>query len=196
MVMRHRPSLCGLGGRQVKGSIQRFAARPRRGVVPAYRARLRAPHCRNRRSPRLAQGGRGVYVRAQRGSLPPRASDMLAVRIRAIDGEGLSPSRFAASPAATGAFTSWLPTGRSPFPPLDMTTTSTGLLCRRDLHPLEWQLASLHLLIRPPARACRMPLTERGPGSHFYLKLNEFSEFFDSYPQAYPRRLLTSPAAA
>ena len=35
-------------------------------------------------------------------------------------------------------------TGRSPFPPLDMTTTSIGLLCRRDSHPLEWQLASLH----------------------------------------------------
>ena len=42
------------------------------------------------------------------------------------------------------AFTSRLSTDRSPFPPLDMTTTSTGLLCRRDLHPLEWQLASLH----------------------------------------------------
>jgi hypothetical protein len=27
------------------------------------------------------QGGRGVYVRAERGSLPPRASDMLAVRM-------------------------------------------------------------------------------------------------------------------
>ena len=39
------------------------------------------------------------------------------------------------------AFTSRLPTGRSPFPSLDMTTTSIGLLCRRDLHPLEWQLA-------------------------------------------------------
>jgi len=42
------------------------------------------------------------------------------------------------------AFTSRLSTGRSPFPTLDMTTTSIGLLCRRDLHPLEWQLASLH----------------------------------------------------
>jgi len=52
-----------------------------------------------------AQGGRGVYVRAQRGLLPPRASDMLAVRNRAIDGKGLSPSRFAALPAATGNFT-------------------------------------------------------------------------------------------
>ena len=47
-------------------------------------------------------------------------------------------------PQPPETFTSRLPTGRSPFPPLDMTTTSTGLLCRRDLHPLEWQLASLH----------------------------------------------------
>src|SRR5260370_30116304 len=30
------------------------------------------------------------------------------------------------------------------FPLLDMTTTVTGLLCWRDSHPLEWQLASLH----------------------------------------------------
>ena len=29
-------------------------------------------------------------------------------------------------------------------PLLDMTTTVTGLLCWRDSHPLEWQLASLH----------------------------------------------------
>jgi hypothetical protein len=29
-------------------------------------------------------------------------------------------------------------------PLLDMTSTATGLLCWRDLHPLEWQLASLH----------------------------------------------------
>jgi len=41
------------------------------------------------------------YVRANRGSLPPRASDMLAVRNRAIDGRGLSPPRSAALPAAT-----------------------------------------------------------------------------------------------
>jgi hypothetical protein len=33
---------------------------------------------------------------------------------------------------------------RSPLPPLDITTTVTGLLCWRDSHPLEWQLASLH----------------------------------------------------
>src|SRR3954463_8362448 len=47
-------------------------------------------------------------------------------------------------PRPPGAFTSRLPTGRSPFPPLDITTTATGLLCWRDFHPQEWQLASLH----------------------------------------------------
>jgi hypothetical protein len=40
-------------------------------------------------------------------------------------------------PPEPEAFTSRLPTGRSPFPSLDMTTTSIGLLCRRDLHPLK-----------------------------------------------------------
>src|SRR5437667_8682108 len=42
------------------------------------------------------------------------------------------------------AFTSRLPTDRSPSPLLGITTAATGLLCWRDLHPLEWQLASLH----------------------------------------------------
>src|SRR3974390_794964 len=42
------------------------------------------------------------------------------------------------------AFTSRLSTDRLPSPLLDMTTTATGLLCWRDFHPLEWQLASLH----------------------------------------------------
>src|SRR3954465_11496289 len=51
-------------------------------------------------------------------------------------------------PRPPGAFTSRLPTGRSPFPPLDMTTTATGLLCWRDFHPQEWQLASLHHILR------------------------------------------------
>ena len=45
---------------------------------------------------------------------------------------------------ASGAFTSRLPAGWSPFPLQDITTTATGLLCWRDSHPLEWQLASLH----------------------------------------------------
>jgi hypothetical protein len=44
----------------------------------------------------------------------------------------------------SGTFTTRLPTGRLPFPLLVITTTATGLLCWWDLHPLEWQLASLH----------------------------------------------------
>src|SRR3954453_1547887 len=55
-------------------------------------------------------------------------------------------------PRPPGAFTSRLPTGRSPFPSLDMTTTASGLLCWRDFHPQEWQLASLHQ-IRAAAEA-------------------------------------------
>jgi hypothetical protein len=39
----------------------------------------------------------------------------------------------------SGTFTSRLPACRSPFPPLDMTATVTGLLCWRDFHPQEWQ---------------------------------------------------------
>src|SRR6516165_10204392 len=50
------------------------------------------------------------------------------------------------------AFTSRLPTDRLPSPLLDMTTTATGLLCWRDSHPLEWQLASLHQI-----RTCSFP---------------------------------------
>src|SRR5215831_5081297 len=33
------------------------------------------------------QGGRGIYIRAVRGSLPPRVSDMLAVRIGQLTAE-------------------------------------------------------------------------------------------------------------
>ena len=52
-------------------------------------------------------------------------------------------------------------TGWSPFPLQDITTTATGLLCWRDSHPLEWQLASLHLLLHrdglAPSTPCRSP---------------------------------------
>jgi hypothetical protein len=47
-------------------------------------------------------------------------------------------------PQPSGTFTSRLSTVRSPSPSLDITTTVTGLFCWRVLHPLEWQLASLH----------------------------------------------------
>src|SRR4051812_47695399 len=53
-------------------------------------------------------------------------------------------------PQPPGAFTSRLPAGRAPFPPLDMTKTATGLLCWRDFHPQEWQLASLHQISYGP----------------------------------------------
>jgi hypothetical protein len=105
---------------------------------------------------------------------------MLAVRDRAIDGTGLSPTsrklhptssppglagpaahETSALPAATGTFTSGLQAGRSPFPPPDITKATTGLLCWRDLHPLERQLASLHQHSLPGARY-RLP----GPVSH------------------------------
>ena len=61
----------------------------------------------------------------------------------------------------SGAFTSRLSTARSPSPLLDMTTTATGLLCWRDSHPLEWQLASLH-----QNRTCGFPAY----GSHLGSK--------------------------
>src|SRR5947207_15468044 len=51
------------------------------------------------------------------------------------------------------AFTSRLPTDRSPSPLPDISTTATGLLCWRDSHPLEWQLASLHQNRAGPIRA-------------------------------------------
>src|SRR6516164_3641362 len=53
----------------------------------------------------------------------------------------------------TGAFTSRLSAGRSPFLLLDMTTTASGLLCWRDIHPLERQLASLQQPIAHHATA-------------------------------------------
>jgi hypothetical protein len=46
----------------------------------------------------------------------------------------------------TVTFTSRLSTGRSSFPSLDITTVALSKLHRRDFHPLEHQLASLHLL--------------------------------------------------
>jgi hypothetical protein len=39
------------------------------------------------------QGGRGFYVRAEHGALPPRASDMLAVRTEQLTAWGLSPHK-------------------------------------------------------------------------------------------------------
>src|ERR1700719_2032594 len=53
--------------------------------------------------------------------------------------------------------------GWSPFPLQDITTTATGLRCWRDSHPLEWQLASLHLLLHRKRLALSTPC--RSPGA-------------------------------
>ena len=62
---------------------------------------------------------------------------------------------------ASGAFTSGLSAGWSPFPLQDITTTATGTPVGGDSHPLEWQLASLHLLLHrdglAPSTPCRSP---------------------------------------
>src|SRR4029077_12790395 len=72
------------------------------------------------------------------GSLPLQPARLLAP---------LYGSDWNAQPS--GTFTSRLSTDRSPSPLLDITTTATGLLCWRDSHPLEWQLASLHDQLLP-----------------------------------------------
>jgi hypothetical protein len=78
------------------------------------------------------------------------------------------------TPQPSGAFTSRLPTVRSPFPSLDITTTVTGLPCWRDSHPREWQLASLHGqnascrasagVAAPPSKPDAMAGERRPPG--------------------------------
>ena len=81
-----------------------------------------------------------------------RAVDFVASLVRFRYGlPGCSPpcTDRTGTPQPSGTFTSRLSTDRSPSPPLDITTTATGLLCWRDSHPLEWQLASLHGHFRP-----------------------------------------------
>src|SRR3974377_704524 len=65
----------------------------------------------------------------------------------------------------SGAFTSRLPTDWLPSPLLDITTTATGLLCWRDSHPLEWQLASLHGQNENPLFWGLCQLRRVGPGN-------------------------------
>src|SRR3981189_48456 len=56
-----------------------------------------------------------------------------------------------------GAFTSRLPTDRLPSPLCcSHIQQATGLLCWRDSHPLEWQLASLHQIRTWPSRVIRL----------------------------------------
>jgi hypothetical protein len=97
----------------------------------AFTKVLLARHSRYSRNPFHA----GLLFRGFSGSLLLRPAGLFAP---------LYGSGWNAQPS--GAFTSRLSTDRSPFPLLDIATTVTGLLCWRDSHPLEWQLASLHLI--------------------------------------------------
>jgi hypothetical protein len=97
------------------------------------------------------------------------------------------------------AFTSRLPTDRLPSPLLDITTTATGLLCWRDFHPLEWQLASLH-----QNRTCGFPayglygaFFVKGASRHFCRPLS-FHSFVRPAPRAFFRLdcIFPSPSRA
>jgi hypothetical protein len=100
---------------------------------------------------------------------------------------------------ASGAFTSGLSAGWSPFPLQDITTTATGLLCWRDSHPLEWQLASLHLLLHRKRLALSTPC--RSPGaSHMFSALpsnSDIPRYLRPFSKGPTERILDmSPAQA
>ena len=101
-------------------------------------------------NPPAIRFARGTYFGASRFTHLLRPASSLAPLY--------GSDRYARPP---GAFTSRLSTARSPSPFLDITTTATGLLCWRDFHPQEWQLASLHLLLHrrglAPPTPCRSP---------------------------------------
>ena len=94
-----------------------------------------------------------------------RASHFVASLVRFRYGlPGCSPpcTDQTGTPQPSGTFTSRLSTDRSPSPPLDITTTATGLLCWRDSHPPEWQLASLHGQRQNPKPKWEFPRLCRG----------------------------------
>src|SRR5215831_15798656 len=148
-----------------------FAVRERRGdprVVPGFRC----PFLPNMPSSLTPGSSIIVWSRTSMSTWPSPSSEQLGTpdppAIRFTRGTYFGASRFThlLRPAKllaplygsdryarpSGAFTSRLPTDRLPSPLLDMTTTATGLLCWRDFHPPEWQLASLHQI-----RTCSFP---------------------------------------
>ena len=141
------PSLCG-SAEATREWFRAFAAhsfltcrplRPR-GVRSSYQSRTSMPTWPSPRSERL---GTPDTSRNPFRAGPDFGASLVHHSLRPVS--LLAPlygsDRIAQPP---GAFTSRLSTDRSPSPLRDMTTTVTGLLCWRDLHPLEWQLASLH----------------------------------------------------
>ena len=139
------PSLCG-SAEATREWFRAFAAHSFpacRPLRPRGVRRRNVPDVRRRRGlHRLTNGSAlpvsrnpfhaGVSFRGFTGSLPLRPAKLLAP---------LYGSDWNIQPS--GTFTSRLSTDWSPSPLLDITTTATGLLCWRDSHPLEWQLALL-----------------------------------------------------
>src|ERR1019366_2005440 len=134
------PSLCG-GAEATREWFRAFTAhsfltcrplRPR-GVRHRYPSRNFDADIGLRRMTTRNPFHAGGRFRGFTGSLPLQPARLLAP---------LYGSDWNVQPS--GTFTSRLSTDRSPSPLLDITTTATGLLCWRDSHPLEWQLASLH----------------------------------------------------
>src|SRR5262245_9338735 len=78
-----------------------------------------------------------------------------------------------------------------------MTTASTGLLCWRDFHPLEWQLASLHQIRTGPIKAYGLYgafLVKRGRSATFSF-LSSFFAFLALFFVRPRRRLSSAPTA-
>src|SRR5262249_26590568 len=73
----------------------------------------------------LPQGSRGFYVRAERGSLPPRASDMLTARRQAIGGARTCPPLACGLIGCSSPYLPLPSAGEALPPPLD-----TALLIR------------------------------------------------------------------
>src|SRR6266487_6035654 len=119
---------------------------------------IASPELRCRRRLRRDLSGSALPILPQSVSRGPRISGLPDSRI-CYGLPSCSPPLYGSDryTRPTRAFTSRLPAGRSPSPLLDMTTTATGLLCWRDSHPLEWQLASLHQIV-PWSTLCRAPI--------------------------------------
>jgi hypothetical protein len=64
----------------------------------------------------------------------------------------------------------------------DISTTATGLLCWRDSHPLEWQLASLHQIV-PWSTLCR---ADRVPNDPVLTTRGWLLRHYAQFPPARP----------
>ena len=141
------PSLCG-SAEATREWFRAFAAHSFLTCRPLRPRGVPSSHCP---TSRCRHGLRRILTGSTLPSIPQ--SDSRGAQFRGFSGSHLlRPVGLLASLVGSNrdfsrppeTFTSRLSTDRSPSPLLDMTTTATGLLCWRDLHPLEWQLASLH----------------------------------------------------